>query len=281
MSPAECFRGWKMATAMDFPITQICLIWFLLAPALCAQVAATSPPPPPFGLSSTANDFLQEQASLVQEQQSLLDQGATDQQMEKWRRANSSRLQAQEKRMQALSAESAMQPEPAVGAITLSPASSAAGALLLSQASLARAHAAAYNQELKKLPAGSTASDVSLMRERVEQSFQLQHASELQSLVQRAKSLGAASSGQSLKQDWLPADPPAGIPRNLRAYIVARNALASSLVRMHNELVGVDVATQRAAMKQWQQQNAAPLAELKQLGQAITTLPATREETSP
>jgi len=219
--------------------------------------------------STTLGIYQQEQWALIQDWETLVSQGATEDQIAAWRQQVAARLQAQQQRAQTLATASALQPMPAVTTIPAN-APDALNAFLTTHAALANARAQIHNQLLQSMPAGATAAQVGAMRQQEEQTFQQQYAGELALHAQQAQALANATAPQPLPVPGPPVIPPNAPPR-LRAYITARTALLSAYAQTWNQYLNADPATRQAAMQQWQQSNAAQIKTLKQLTQDLST----------
>jgi hypothetical protein len=226
------------------------------------------------GSSTTLQTFEKEQFALAQEHQALISQGATQQQLEAWRQQNAARFQAQQQLAQALALASALQPM-RVNQQTSIPAN-ASGALkdfLTARASLANASAQIYNQLLQDMPANPTQEQVGAMRQQANQAFQEQYAGALQLQAQQAQTITAQSEARPMPVLDSAFMPPNATPQ-LRAFLAARNALASSAAQVWNQYLGANAAARQAAMLQWSQQNAAGLRQLPASAENLTTSPA-------
>jgi hypothetical protein len=124
------------------------------------------------GSAGTLAQFQQEQQALFQQWQTLVSQGATQQQLAAWQQQNAAQFQAQQQLAQALSAASALQPMPLISQVNI-PANAppTLSDFLTTQASLANARAQIHNQLLQALPAGATQQQIDQMRQQEMQTF--------------------------------------------------------------------------------------------------------------
>jgi hypothetical protein len=229
------------------------------------------------GSSTTLQTYQQEQLALGRERQTLVSQGATQQQLEAWRQQNAARFQAQQQLAQALALASALQPMPVAKGVNI-PAN-ASGTLkdfLTTEATLANARAQIHNQLLQALPSGAS-QEISAMQQQEGKIFRQQHAGDLQLQQQRAQSLATESASQPI-----PIPGPAVIPSNatpqLKAYLTAQNALAIDRAQFWNQYVTADPAVRQAAMQQWRKQNADRLQQLTGLAEALSGSATNQQE---
>jgi hypothetical protein len=222
--------------------------------------------------------YQQEQAALAQENQALMAKGATLEQLVAWQQQNAVRFAAQQQKAEAMSVASAMRQIPVSAPLVIpANASQTLKDFLMTQASLANAHAQIHNQIVQQLTASGqspTLAQISQMEQQAMQTFQEQHAADLQLQMQRAQALATASE-QTVKQVPGPTRIPPNATAQLAAYLTARDQLAREQVQLRNQYVNADPATREAAMEQWQEQNAARFQQLQQqaqnLSQASTT----------
>jgi hypothetical protein len=230
--------------------------------------------------SATLAAYQQEQEALVQEWQTLVSQGATQQQLDVWLQQNAMQLQAQQQLAQILALESALQPMPVITSVDIpANASSTLQDFLMGQASLANAGAQIYNQLLQAMPSAVTEQDIDSMEQQKVQLFQQQYAGDLQLQAQRAQILAAESASQPIPVPEPPVIPP-DAPPQLQAYLTARNALATERAQLWNQYAAADPAVRQAAMQQWQQQNAGRLEQLSEMAQELSNSTANQEGTN-
>jgi len=229
------------------------------------------------GSSTTLQTYQQELQALAQERRSLVEQGATQQQLEAWQQQNAAQFQALQQFAQALAVASALQPMPVPTRVIIpANASSTLRDFMMTRASLANARAQIHNQLLQALPSGASQEQVRAMRQRAEKIFQQQHAADLQLQGQRAQALAAEAAPQPRSVPKL-VIPPGATPE-LQAYLAAENALASDRAQLWNQYLTADPATRQAARQQWQQQNASRLEQLSQLAQDLSNSTSNQEE---
>jgi len=229
------------------------------------------------GSSGTLATFIREQRELARARQSLVAQGATRQQLQAWQQQNAGAFQALQQMAQSLAATSALQPAPANHQANIPPnASPTLRDFLTTRAALANARAQIHNQLLAALPSGATQEQIQAMRQQAQQMFRQQCAGDLQLQAQRVQILGAASASQPV-----PVPGPAVIPPNaspqLRAFLTARNTLATERAQLWNQYLNAAPAARQAAIEQWRQQNAARFQQLSQLAKDLSTPTATQE----
>jgi len=233
-----------------------------------AQTGSISPSTS--GSSATLAAFLQEQQALAQEWQTLVSQGATQQQLISWRQQNVAQFQAQQQLAQALAIKSALQPMPVIAEIEIpADASGTLEDFLTTNASLANARAQIHNQFLQALPEEASQEEVGTMQRQEAQIFWQVHALDLQIQRQRAQTLAVESASQPLPVPGATLIPPNATPQ-FRAYVTARNALARDRAELWNQYVTADPGVRQAAMSQWRQRNASRLEQLQELAQELS-----------
>ena len=232
------------------------------------------------GSSTTLQTFQQEQGELAQEWLTLVAQGATQQQLDAWRQQNAGRFQAQQQLAQTLATASALQPMPVAARVDIpANASSTLTDFLTTLATLATARGQIHNQLLQAMPAGATQEQVNAMQQQEMQIFRQLHTGDLQLQQQRAQILDAESGSRPMPVPGPPVIPTNATPQ-LRAYLTARNALASDWTRVWNQNVTADPASRQAAIQQWQQQNAGRFEQLREKIQDLSNSTATQEGTN-
>jgi hypothetical protein len=284
----------------DWNIRGICwmglLAGLVMGGSVFAQTAGVSPQTS--GSADTLTDplteFQQQRQALFQQWQTLVSQGANDQQLQAWQQQNAPQFQALQQMAQALAAQSALEPMPLIQQVNIPPNASGIpanasgipsnlsgtlGDFLTAQAGLANAYAQIHNQLLQALPSEVTQQQVTAMQQQEAQTFQQQNAADLQLQAQRAQALAAESASQPLPVPGPPVIPPGASPQ-LQAFLTARNALASDRAQLWNQYLTADPATRDAAMQQWQQQNAGSLQQLRALAQELSNSTATQEGTN-
>jgi len=214
--------------------------------------------------------FQQEQQALFQQWQTLVSQGATQQQLAAWQQQNAAQFQAQQQLAQALSAASALQPMPLISQVNI-PANAppTLSDFLTTQASLANARAQIHNQLLQAMPAGATQQQINQMHQQEIQTFQQQHGNDLQLQAQCAQSLSAQSASKLIPDPGPAVIPPNATPQ-LQALLNAQRALARDWARVRNQYATANPSVRAAAMEQWQQQNAVRFAQLRALAQNLS-----------
>jgi hypothetical protein len=252
-------------------------------------------------LTDPLTEFQQQRQALFQQWQTLVSQGANDQQLQAWQQQNAPQFQALQQMAQTLAAQSALEPMPLIQQVNIPPNASGIppnasgipanasgitanisgtlGDFLTAQTSLANAYAQIHNQLLQALPSEVTQEQVNAMQQQEAQTFQQQNAADLQLQAQRAQTLAAESASQPLPVPGPPVIPPGASPQ-LQAFLTARNALAANQAQLWNQYLTADPATRDAAMQQWQQQNAGSLLQLRQLAQELSNSTATQEGTN-
>ena len=247
-------------------------VMFAQSPVISSATPTASPTPSDSGTSATLADFEQEQQTLAQEWQTLLSQGATQQQLDDWAQQNATELQSQSQLAQTLAAQAVAQPLQVLDQVIIPEgASNTLADFLTGQATLANARAQIYNQLLQSAP-GATQQQID---QETDQTFERQNAAQLQAQSQQAQALAAEVAPQPLPE-VTPPIPPNATPQ-LAAYLTARNALMQSWVQVWNQNVNSDSGTRQAAIQQWQQQNASQISQLQQLAAALSASTSTQQ----
>jgi hypothetical protein len=222
---------------------------------------------------ATLPAFRQEQQKLAQERQSLVNQGATPQQLAEWRQQNASRFAAQQQRAQTMSATSYLQLRPTNRQPRIpANASPTLKDFMTSQVALANAQAELHNQLVAQLTAsgqGLTPAQVSQLEQQEMTTFRQQHAADLQ----HQRQLGQALANELARHPMpIPqARIPAGTTPQMVAYLTARNQLMASRAQVWNQNLNADPTTRQTAMEQWRQQNATAIQQLQQMAQSQPT----------
>ena len=258
-SPHPCmsstFRFWLLAALL------LCPGRLLFAQAAAPAATATDSA----DAVTLLQDFLQQQQALAQSYQTLLQQGATSQQIQAWQTANAAVLQQQQERAVALAAYSAVQPLAYVYEVNVpAGASQTMDDFLMARADLFNRYVELHNQAVASAQAAGTTSSES----DVQAAFQSQNAAELQAQAQRAQAIAAEPATQPL-----PVPPPLVVPPGtspvMAAFLVLRDQLARQHIALWNQFVGQSVAIRDAAIQQWQQQNQASFQQMQQLAQQM------------
>ena len=210
-----------------------------------------------------------EQSALWQEQQALTDGGATPEQVEAWRQQAVPRFAAQGRRAQRLALLQAWDQLPAPGAATIpADASPALASFLQTRAGLFQAHVRLHNQRAQALPADATVQEILQSQQDEADLFAQQQAAALAVQARQAQVLAQESADRVI-----PLPPPLQVPVDasppLAAYLAARDALMRAQIQLQNQYAGADPDMRQAALAQWQQQNAAALAQLQALAIAL------------
>ena len=239
----------------------------LLCPGrlLLAQAAATTTAADSTDADTLLQDFLEQQQSLAQGYQALVQQRATPQQIQAWQAANATILQQQQERAIALAAYSAAQPLTYVSEVNIpTDASQAMDDFLMARADLFNRYVELHNQAVANAQAAGTAVSDS----DVQAAFQSQNADEIQAQAQLAQTIAAEPATQPL-----PVPPPLLVPAGtspvMAAFLVLRDQLARQHITLWNQFVGQPVTTRDAAIAQWQQQNQASFQQLQRLAQQM------------
>lgn len=213
---------------------------------------------------ATLQAFQREQLALMREKQALVKQGATDQQLTAWQQQNTARLSAQAQQAQAIAAGAVSQPVPVNAKPNIpADASPTLRDFLTTQAALANARAQIHNQSLQATSSSRGGPQDSQM-----QSFQQQHAGDLQLQLQRAQSLSDAAAQTPLmvpKPRTIPSD----ATPELIAYMTLRDQLMRERIQVRNQYISADPAALEAALQQWRQQNAERIQQLSQKAQNL------------
>ena len=243
---------------------------FLLVKASYGQTTVGSQPAPSHPQSATLQMFLQEQGALVQEEQALMAQGATEQQIKEWRTKNASRLEAQQERAKDMAAESAVESVPVVASPKIpANASPTLKNFLVTQTVLLNARAQIHNQLLQAMPSDVTEEQIAQMQQKEDQLFQQQHGEELQAQTQRAQILTQESRGTPLPVPGPTPIPPNATPQ-LAAFLTLSDQLMREEMQLHNQYLTATSTVRDAALEQWRQQNAARFEQMQTLAQSMS-----------
>jgi len=259
------------------------LFYLATTVASIAQIATTSQPAEQIASSlpaqqlsqnqSTIAAFQQEQQALFQERQALIAQGATPGQLAAWRQQNAARIAAQQQRVQAISAASALRTMPTNRQPVIpANASPTLRDFLTTQASLANARAQIHNQIVQQAAASGrslTSAQISQMEQQQMRLFRQQHAADFQLQAQRAQTLANASAQRPMQPL-----PPLRIPPNaspqLQAFLTTQYQLMQGRVALQNEYANATPSARQAALQQWRQQNAGQIQQLQQQAQSLS-----------
>jgi hypothetical protein len=217
--------------------------------------------------------YQQEQFALAQAEQTLVAQGATQQQLDAWHQQNAAQFAAQQQRAEVISAASALQLIRTNRQPNIPPnASQTLSDFLTAQASLANARAQIHNQLVQQITASGqsvTPAQVSQMEQQEALTFQQQNASTLQLQAQRAQALASAS-----VQTPLRTSPPLSLPPNassqLQTFLTTQNQLMQQRIQLQNQYANAAPSVRQAAMQQWQQQNAGLIQQMQQQAQNLS-----------
>ena len=221
--------------------------------------------------------FQQEQQTLFQERQALVDQGATSEQLAAWRQQNAPQFAALQQQAQAMAATSALQvTQTNLQANIPANASPTLTAFLTTQTALANARAQIHNQLVQAMPSNASAAQVNQMQQQEMQTFQQQHAGDLQLQAQRAQTL-ANESAQTPLSVLPPLVIPADATPQMAAFLTTRDQLMRARRQFHNQYATADPATRQAAMQRWCQQNAALIQQMQQQAQSLSQANSTTQ----
>jgi hypothetical protein len=256
----------------DWHISGGCWIGLLAAFVMGGTVSAQTGTIPlqESGSSTALQTYRQELASLLQERRSLVSEGATQQQLQAWRRQNAPQLQALQQLAAQLGSPPSLQPKPTTQQANIpANASSTLADFLTNRASLANARAQIYNQLLQTLPQNPSQEQIGAMMQEQRQIFQQQHAGDLQLQAQRAQALAGELASGPLPVPGPVVFPPNATPQ-LQAFLTARNRLAHDRAQFSNQYSGADPTVRQAAMQQWRQRNASQFEQLRELAQDLS-----------
>jgi len=198
---------------------------------------------------TTVQTYQQEQLALAQEENALVAQGATQDQLDAWRQKNAARFAAQRQRASAMASASAAQPIPPITPNIPANASSTLQDYLTTQAALANAQAQIHNQLAQALPRSANDAQILQMHQQEMQLFQQQHAGELQLQAQRSQVLA-----QEAGQIPMPMPPPLQMPPDasprMQAYLTLRDQLMREQTQLFNQHL-TDSPQTKAAIIQW------------------------------
>jgi hypothetical protein len=225
-----------------------------------------------------AQTVFQEQQTLGQEEQLLFSQGATPAQLAAWRVQNASSFLTLQANAAILGAQNEVQPFPLVMDITVpAGASTEMSEFLTVCADMTNDFVQIHNQQIQAIPASviqSLAQSPAAMAIvlGVEQSenttFERLDALLLKAQQGRAQDLASPPAALLLPPALLI---PASATPQMAAFLTLRDQIERSQVAIWNANISGGQANVNAALFQWEQQNAASVAELAELAQAIST----------
>ena len=197
-------------------------------------------------------------------------QGATQEQLQAWYKQNATQLATQRQQAQAMAMASGLQPVPA-GSAPVIPTDTPAlqKTFLTTQIALARAHAKLHNLLIRQAGTNLTATQVSALEKQEATLFVEQNASMIAEQKQRIEAM-ALTSAQTLQKVPGPVVIPPDATPQMAAFLTTRHQLRVEEVQLSNEYINAAPAVRAAAMSQWRQQNAAPIAQLRQEAQALS-----------
>ena len=239
----------------DWHISGGCWIGLLAAFVMGGTVSAQTGTIPlqESGSSTALQTYRQELASLLQERRTLVSEGATQQQLQAWRRQNAPQLQALQQLAAQLGSPPSLQPKPTTQQANIpANASSTLADFLTNRASLANARAQIYNQLLQTLPQNPSQEQIGAMMQ-----------------AQRAQALAGELASGPLPVPGPVVFPPNATPQ-LQAFLTARNRLAHDRAQFSNQYSGADPTVRQAAMQQWRQRNASQFEQLRELAQDLS-----------
>ena len=223
------------------------------------QPSASSPPvASDSAYQAKLQTFRQQQQELFQERVALIAQGATAQQLQAWQQQNAGQLAALDQQSQDLAAgqSQALLPLGQTGTPIPVGATPAMQEFLQNRATLAKS--------LTTLPGQSQAAvGNGALKQWLQQNDALL-------LRQAVLSRAIAQQGQVAPKTAPPQMPlPANATPQMKAFLTARSQLVWEQIQLRNQYAAATPLVRAAALKQWQQQNGARLAQLKQLAQTI------------
>ncbi len=247
---------------------------------------------------SSSENFRAQQGILASRQAALLANGATPAQVTAWSQQNAAALAAQNQRAQALALAGAANqaPENPVPRIPAN-ASPALRQFLQSQGALAQSDARLHNQfvsgtaargvaqgaTLSDSPsaasnAGSTATQLQQARKSQYDQFKSQNAALLAQQQRRMQALASQPRGAE-------AMPPLMLPRKVTPQLVAlltfNYQLLQGRIQRENQYATATPAERDAALRAWDQQNAATLQQLQQQAFATSASASSRSVSAP
>jgi len=233
------------------------------------QAASSTPTQQVSQNQALQNNFLQARQALLNSEIAQITNGATPAQLDAWFQQNAPQFAALQQHVQAVARASALQPMPTNRQPNIpANASQTLKDFLTTRAALANALAQIHNQLLQSMPANASADQVSQMQQNEMQTFEQQHAGDLQLQAQRAQVMASQSANQPV-----PVPPPLSIPAQatpqMAAFLTTRDQLMREQIQLQNQYLSATPAVREAAMQQWLQQNASRFQQLQQQAQAL------------
>jgi len=246
------------------------LALFCVGPVLIASGQVATSTPPVDGQATPKLTVVQayqaEQLTLVEQERTLVANGATPQQIQVWQRQNAAAFALQQKRVQAGIMASELKMQVANGEARIpANASPTLKDYLTTQAALAKVHANLHNQMVQQAAASGqnlTFSQLRELRQNEEKEFQQQNAALLSLQQQRLQTL-ASESARVIRLVPSPVVIPAGTTPQAAADLTTRREIMQTMIQVENQYATADPKVRAAAMHAWFKQNAEKMAQLQ------------------
>ena len=223
---------------------------------------------------STILGYQREQSALGAEYRTLVNSGASAEQIQRWIENNTSRIQAQAGRANTMTLASGSNGLPVGGTTRLpSEVTSAASNYVSNQGVLNRL-VAPPSMRVNALVSGSTSSLSQTQAVEASSSSLKTILQENASALNQQRQLAATLAEASIQQrpfPWSPATIPSGASPEVISFLRSRNQLSQQYAQFQMQYATSNVTTRAAAMVQWRKQNAALILQLQTEANNMTT----------
>lgn len=220
--------------------------------------------------STLLQDFQDEQQALARSYSALRNPSPT--QIQTWQQNNAARLQAQQQRARQLADDSALEPMPLSPGPNIPPnASPTLRDFLTTRSELAGNNAKIHNQLLNALPQEVTEDQIEEMRKNEALLISRQNEGTLQLQARRAQQLAEETARQQVPLPPPLVIPPGSTPQT-QAFLTLRDQLLREQIQLHNQNTKATSSVGEAALRQWQERNAARFQQLQQLAISLSSI---------
>ena len=286
----SCRGSFRPASRSNMKVSYLSLVYlviflFLRYPELLGQTVGSAQSTratlsPGGGANSQLTSQIQndlavyhkEQQALAGEYGSLVESGASAQQIQAWMQNNAARLRAQAQRAQSMSQVSASATLPTSGIIRVpSGLSPTTTDFVNGQAALAQAFSSAHSRMTQNAGgAGATVSSAQIARvdNSALQAYLQQNASLLSQQRQRAAAMAAYVSQRTPDAPSTLAMP-AGLSQGQAEYLQTRNQLWQRFVQFQKQYATADPSIRATAFEEWRRKNIALIEQLQSQAQNL------------
>ena len=265
------------------PLTKLSLIRIVLLFGI-HTAEAQADPEATFSLNLNATmealsqTIAQEQQALDQAEQNLIDQNATDLQLEAWEQQHAGAFDAQDDRRLLLSAYGSFQPLELITSVSIPDAASdRMENFLVASAELLDGYADIHNSLAE---AGSQTISVAAadqLEQTTTELFEQQYGAQFKAVAAQAKAVADEQVLQPLAVSPI-SPPPAGAGPALQAYLLASAQLTREQILVHDQNCSGTVAQLEAALEQWQDENASRFKQISLMAKALAPASETQDE---